>query len=845
MAEFDQIYKQLNPQQQAAVDTIDGPLLVIAGPGTGKTQLLSARVANILKKTDTLPQNILCLTFTESGARAMRERLTGMIGTDAYDVQISTYHAFGSEIIARHPEFFETIAMDRTDDIRFEQPIDELGQLQLIVSILDVLPYDNPISGARYYPKDVIKTISELKRALVSPEDLRNKMSENLQVVAAISPVVNEHYGSVKRMPKLDKATVIFEKILEALENTPNELTEKASSSLRVALQEAADAAKTNPLTAWKNDWLHKNEDDDWEFTNPIVHQKLTALADVYQTYEKELRSSGKYDFDDMIVAVIAALKNKPELRANLQEQYQYLLLDEFQDTNPAQFELVHLLADHPVHEGRPNIMAVGDDDQAIFAFQGADVSNMIKLKESFADVTVINLTKNYRSHHDILHIAHNIAEQIESRLHSHLENVEKTLEAASDNLPKAAQIERHEFTAQASEYDWIAEQISQQIKQGTPPEEIAVLAPKHSLLEALVPFLQKKDIPVSYEKRENILETPIIQSLVLQCQLVQALKNQDDFRASELFPQVLSLDFWQIPAEVLWKINWAYNKSSYNEKSPWAEIALADESLREPVLFYLKLGSIANTMPLEFLLDTLIGTQDIEIEPEKLFSSPLKSSYFSTDKQAKNTVAYYEAISHLSVIRTKLRDHQQNSESLLSVDDFLAFYEAHQAAEQPIINSHPIAQSLSAVQLMTSYKAKGLEFTSVFLPSLHDDVWGKKARGGSNNIPLAANLESIRYRGSDEDELRRLLFVAVTRAKHRLQLTSHAHKDSGKMTEPVKYFNETKDADSDARVSSVLPQSHSKVTMHDHDVEQLAVAIETLWQQRHIELRATLRSLL
>src|ERR1035437_9307828 len=122
MENFGEVYKRLNVAQRKAVDTIYGPVLVIAGPGTGKTQLLSARVAHILEVTDTLPQNILCLTFTENGALNMRERLTRFIGPHAYDVQISTYHAFGGNLIRRFPEYFT--------DLRLERPVDQLGKHQ-------------------------------------------------------------------------------------------------------------------------------------------------------------------------------------------------------------------------------------------------------------------------------------------------------------------------------------------------------------------------------------------------------------------------------------------------------------------------------------------------------------------------------------------------------------------------------------------------------------------------------------------------------------------------------------------------------------------------------------------
>ena len=134
---------RLNDAQRQAVEQIYGPLLVLAGPGTGKTQLLSARVAEILQKTDVGARNILCLTFTESGAQNMRDRLRELIGESAYDVTISTYHSFGSDIIKNYSEYFQNITTERSDDLRMERPIDDLTQIQIIESIINSLPFED------------------------------------------------------------------------------------------------------------------------------------------------------------------------------------------------------------------------------------------------------------------------------------------------------------------------------------------------------------------------------------------------------------------------------------------------------------------------------------------------------------------------------------------------------------------------------------------------------------------------------------------------------------------------------------------------------------------------------
>ena len=841
MKDFASVYKTLNTEQKQAVDILDGPLLVLAGPGTGKTQLLSTRVANILNKTDTVAQNILCLTFTESGAQNMRERLTSIIGEQAYDVHISTYHSFGSDIIRAYPQYFTGVRLENGEDARLERPIDELTKSLLVEQILRKLPFDDPLRSATYYVKSVVGTISELKRANISPDTARQLAQQNLTAIEETAHAIQETYGSVGRIPKIALALPLFESLQDVLTAHESLLCKQASTAIQTALQEAYDTQKTSALTNFKNEWLHKNEVANWELTGRDASEKMVSLAHIYEAYQQEIAKKSLYDFDDMILRTIDAMKTKPELLYTLQETYQHILLDEFQDTNQSQFELVKLLADNPVNEGRPNIMAVGDDDQAIYAFQGADIGNMQAFRKAFTNVQVVNLTQNYRSHADILHTAHAVAEQIEVRLHHDLENITKTLIAASTSLPKNAHIERHEFSAEADEYAWIASQIAALVAQGTLPSDIAVLSPKHAKLESLVPFINHHHIPVTYEKRENILQTPLVRMVAEMSRLVIALSEQNQKLASSIMPVVFSFDFWNIAPEIVWRVNW--QAARYEEKRSWAEIALGQPELSAHVQFFLKLAGLAHTEPLEYILDDITGAAPVHITDDVVYTCPLKEYYFASSKRQQSERDFYEALSHLSVIRSKLRDYQLGSDILLKLADFLQFITMYEAAEEPLLNSHPLAQAAHSVQLMTVYKAKGLEFSHVFLLNLHDDVWGKKSRSSSSKIALPANLSYIRYQGSSEDELRRLLFVAITRAKQGLYLTSHASSDSGKKTEPVKYLHEYQEVS--GRLVGVLPAHAQSVHINTHSSTMPQHAVELLWHHKHTELNPTLEGLL
>lgn len=839
MTAFEQAYRQLNAAQKQAVDHTDGPVLVIAGPGTGKTQLLSARVANILATTDTLPQNILCLTFTENGAANMRERLTRFVGQAAYNVSIGTYHAFGGDLIRRFPEYFE--------QIRLQNPIDELSKHQVLTNITDALGYHNPLKQTRHHLGDLIGTISEVKRALLSADDLRNIAHENNLAITSANQTIRGIFASFTKMPsKLAAAAPYFEQTLVALQKSvPNKpvnqqfgsLAQIAVNELTEALETSSASGKTPALTAWKNNWLAKDADNQFILHGELENRRIESLAGVFEQYQAALESHGWFDFDDMIIRAIAALEHHADLRFTLQEQYLYLLLDEYQDTNAAQAKLVQLLTDNPVSEGMPNVMAVGDDDQAIYAFQGAQYSNMLDFYRQYRDVLVVNLTENYRSVADVLTTASAISSQIESRLIGHFPGMSKMLVQANDSLPQPS-INRNEFTSDIAQHAFIASKIQTLVEQGTQPSDIAVLAPRHRYLEPLVPYLNSLDIPVRYEKRENILDTPVVQQLLTMSRLVLALASNNQVLADALWPIVLSYDFWHIPTSTIWQLSWQVSDVSASEKRSWSQclLASADETCRAPALLFLHLAHRANDDTCETMLDYLIGSEAVDPNEKdgQTVRSPLRDYYTSTEVQSSRPGLFYETLSHLSVLRAKLRDYQITQDSALRLNDLLAFVAMYEAADERMQSTSPYAQAADAVQLMTVFKAKGLEFEHVFLVSCQDDVWGASARGNSNKLTLPANMAPIRHAGASDDERLRILFVALTRARFGLHLVSHTQTMSGKITKRLQYFNEQEQTDGSFK-AMILPEKYQQIVSGDSQPPALEL-LETDWRQRHID---------
>ena len=319
--DFHKRYAKLNPAQKQAVDQIDGPLMVVAGPGTGKTELLSMRAANILQKTDTLPQDILCLTFTESGASAMRERLRDIIGADAYKIAVHTFHSFGSEVINQNGQFFYGGAQFHAAD--------ELSTYEIIRAIFDELDYDNPLAskldGEYAYLRDSLKVIGELKKSGLTSDELLGVLDAGDLVIAAATPVLADVFATTVTKSTIEKAAACLDK-LPAEDGTIlpgiSSLAPLIRDSLARAVETSQNDNSTKPLTAWRNAWMQKDENGAFILKAQARAAKLRALSYIYYQYLNRMQETKLYDFDDMILRVVHALEVFDELRFNLQEKY-------------------------------------------------------------------------------------------------------------------------------------------------------------------------------------------------------------------------------------------------------------------------------------------------------------------------------------------------------------------------------------------------------------------------------------------------------------------------------------------------------------------------------------------
>jgi DNA helicase II / ATP-dependent DNA helicase PcrA len=796
--EFQKAYKQLNPAQKQAVDTIDGPVLVVAGPGTGKTQLLSTRVANIIRQTDTAPSNILCLTFTDNAARNMRERLETIIGQAAYHVGIHTFHSFGGDIINQFPDYF----VGR----QLLQQVDELGQHELMRQIFEGLPHSNPLSvkvGEDFvFLRDTLSAISWFKQNALTPPELHTVLADNKRFMDTVADELAATFTETASPKYLAKYKKLLKTVQEHVSGRrlfgfPEYGAELAAELGQAIDDTSADGRYAPAITAWRNRWTQKDVEGRTVFKDGGRNwRKLQAVAHAYEQLLAMMSEQGLYDFDDMIIESVHALENSADLRLTLQERYQYVLVDEFQDTNKAQLRMLTALGDNPINEGRPNIMAVGDDDQAIYAFQGAEVSNMVAFAEQYREPAIITLTDNYRSSAAILENAASTAAQISDRLEAFLPNTQKQLIAQAEPGPDI--IEQPVFPSELAQYDWVAEQIEQQLKKGAQPENIAILAPRHRYLERLIPYLGQRHIPVAYERRENILDSPIIVQLITMAELVLAIAENRQNDVDALISQVLAYDFWEIPADELLRIS----LEAYNGNKHWLEVLAKQKTgrIRDITAWFMQLAKLAPLEPLEYILDQLAGEPiagtDSEFDDLLLpkakrakFVSPLREWYFNEQRYEQATDAYLTLLGQLSTLRQRLRQWQPTK--TLRLADLVEFVRLHRSAGLKIVDTNPHTQSTNAVQVMTAYKAKGLEFDTVFVINAQDEVWGPTARQRASSIALPRNLPVAPAGNSDDDKLR-LFYVALTRARHSLFVASYTHSLENKLSPALSFITDT-----------------------------------------------------
>ncbi|MBC7708377.1 ATP-dependent helicase [Polaromonas sp.] len=759
---FDIEYKRLNSAQKQAVDAVEGPVLVVAGPGTGKTQLLSLRVANILKQTDVSASSILCLTFTNFAAANMRSRLNALIGPSAHRVVVRTFHSFAAEIMNQYPDYFWngarlSIAPDAT-------------QIEIIQDILGSLPLDNPLAsrfaGSLTAIKDVQEALKLTKEAGLTPGKLAAMINYNTALINQIEPQLIELLSptlSAKRLPELEAAVLgMADNDIADIVKPLKSLTDVLKSSIVAAVAADAGTKKTTNTGAWKRRWLQTVNGQKGMYDERRRNAWWLAVANVYADYRDALHLRGYYDYADMVVEVISQLQQEPELLSSVQERFLYVLIDEFQDTNAAQLQLAHLVATHYSNADQPNLMAVGDDDQSIYAFNGAELNNMLNFKETYPATKTIVLTENYRSAQAILDTAQAIIEQADDRLVNRQPELVKHLTAASD--APAGTIEHRHYPTRDHELLAVADAITKAWP--LPGEQtLAVLARSHDSLRRLSVLLNDRQVAINYEQQNNILESEVVQLVFLLAQTVQAIAEGDERQVNVLLASLVRYPVWGISPTALWQL------ATANYAAPhWLDSLLQhdDEALVALANWLLWLSQ--SNAPLPLLIEYLLGLRTGEH-----LTSPIRAHYLALPI----TTTYMEALSAIQLLVTLSHEFSEGEAGKLH--DFTRFVDLNSGLQRTVTDQSWFTSGQNAVQLMTVHKSKGLEFDTVYLLDAVEDTW--QPHSVSRKPP--ANLPLQPY-GELYDDYVRLLYVAATRAKSSLIVASFGANEQGKVVLPT-----------------------------------------------------------
>ena len=699
---FQRVLEQLNPAQREAVDHIEGPVLVIAGPGTGKTHILAARIGRILQETDTQAHNILCLTFTDAGVQAMRQRLLELIGPEAHRVHIYTYHSFCNSVIQDHLELFGRADLE---------PLSDLERVETIRELIDGLPTDHLLKG----------NYADLYQFEGQLQDLFQRMKAEGWSAGQVLGQIDRYLDSLPERPEY----------VYQINRAPHR-----KGDLKLA---KIDAERERM-------------------------EKLRAAAPLYDDYQGLLRRRGRYDYDDMILWVLSAFRQHPNLLRAYQEQYLYFLVDEYQDTNGSQNAVLHALIDY---WESPNIFIVGDDDQSIYEFQGARLKNLIDFHAQFREeLRLVVLTDNYRSSQTILDASRGLISHNEIRIAEHLRElgVEKVLTARREavaRLPEKPRIV--EYPNPLHEETALAKAIQAWHEQGVPLEEMAVIYPRHRQAAPLMALLGKMDIPYNARRKVNLLDEPLIRQLRLLLEYLRAERRRP-YSGEHLLFRLLHAPFWEILPDDLARL--AAWKASRREEIYWRDLlsALPDNggALMQTADPWRKCGA--------FLRDLQRAIDELSVPRllERIFTRSGLLAYVLGHPDRNWLVQVLHSFQEFAV-----READRNPR--LTLTGFLGLVEKMDANRLPVeLQKSVVAEQ--GVSLLTAHASKGLEFRIVFLLGCNQSNWEPRSRGSNFRFSFP---DTLTFSG-EEDALearRRLFFVAMTRAKERL-IASYAAVD-------------------------------------------------------------------
>lgn len=711
--------RKLNQAQKKAVGYFDSPLLLVAGAGTGKTTVITQKIAHVIENKLAKPEEILALTFTDKAADEMVERVDNLLDIGYAEMQISTFHSFCQKLL-------ENYGLDIGLSNKFKLLTDTEIWLLIRENLSKFnLDYYQPLGNPTRHIHELIRHFSKCKDELITPQEYLN-YAENV---------------------KLDA------------------------------------------------DDMNRDE-----------KSRLTEIANAYHVYNQILLDNNVLDFGDLIFYTVKLLRERKNILQFLQKQFKYILVDEFQDVNYAQYELVKLLTNNEFNQ----LTVVGDDDQSIYAFRGASVSNILRFKEDFVGTKEIVLTENYRSGQEILDLAYqsiqnNNPDRLEIKLnlnkkllgqktgskieHLYLANIDKEVETVAD---KILEIKKNEDAS------W---------------DDFLILARANNHVEPFAIEFEKRGIPFEFLASTGLFHQPIVMDALNFLQVI----NQ--YHESAPIYRLMLLSFLEIDSQDIQKLTYfAKRKSlSYFEalrRSAEFGILEAGEKSFSKLFSLFKEGmnNAKIKKPHVLLLDFF--------ENSGYFTYLTKQEELGNQNLIKQIYQLKEFFSYLKKFEDSLPEAR--------VADFIDHYQyVIQAGDEG--GMYQPNNTPESVNLMTIHKAKGLEYKYVFIVNMVEDRFPGRRRGEAIELPADLVKEKLPEGDFHIQEERRLFYVSMTRAKDRLFLTS-AGDYGGVRTKKISRFLQ--------ELSDVIPIQGGEVKVQEEEIVGLnKKKIKNIPEERKVEL--------
>jgi len=700
-----ELLADLNPEQLRAVTFGEGPLLIVAGVGTGKTTAITRRIAWLIAEKHALPSEILALTFTDKAAAEMEARVDTLVPYGYVDAQISTFHAFCDRILREN-----AVLLGLPTDFRI---LTEAEQAIFLKERLFELPLQRfrPLGNPMRHLRSLLKLISRAK-----DED--------------ISPTAYAEYA---------------ERLLALA-------TQEEEAERQESLQEEAETQQ--------------------------------ELAAVYAKYQEMLAEAGFVDFGDQIVLVLRLFRDHPQVLDQYIERFRYILVDEFQDTNHAQFELLRLLARHR------NLTVCGDDDQSIYKFRGAAISNILGFQQVFDDAELIVLDRNYRSTQPILDsayrlIQHNNPDRLEVRA-----GIEKQLHAAAEG---GRPPQHMHFETLEDECDFVADTIRmlhEQEDRGF--SDFAILVRSNARADAFLRALNLARIPWRFSGSRGLYDQDEIRFVIA---LLRLIADPQDTLSMH---HVASSDIYGISAEALA----ALTSQARRQNQPLLQVIRI--AVRTPTFLGLHAQDQSRLAVLVEHLDALIPLSTKERTGELLYQylGPITGllERWSNAPDASDALRIQNIARLFSIIErfSRVARYDRVAWFVDYLDDLI------EAGDNPPVGDAQFQED--AVHVLTIHQAKGLEYPIVFLVGLISGSFPSPNR--SDPIPLPDALVEDLASSSDfhRQEERRLFYVGMTRAKEDIFFTSAQDYGGKRARKPSLFVSEALDTDA----SLVTPQRRS-----------------------------------